>query len=77
MVSNLMSLVPKLAQVQEFLLRTQVDLAFITETWLKTAVANTVVDIPGYSIIRRDRMSSDHGGVCLYIKENSSRFKQL
>ena len=77
MVSNVMSLVPKLVEVQEFLLRTQVDLAFITETWLKTTIANTVVDIPGYSIIRRNRMSNDHGGVCLYIKENGSRFKQL
>ena len=77
MVSNVMSLVPKLVEVQEFLLRTQVDLAFITETWLKTTIANTVVDIPGYSIIRRDRMSNDHGGVCLYITENGSRFKQL
>ena len=77
MVSNVISLVPKLVKVQEFLLRTQVDLAFITETWLKTTIANTVVDIPGYSIIRRDRMSNDHGGVCLYIKENGSRFKQL
>ena len=77
MVSNVMSLVPKLVEAQEFLLRTQVDLAFITETWLKTTIANTVVDIPGYSIIRRDRMSNDHGGVCLYIKENGFRFKQL
>ena len=72
-----MSLVPKSVEVQEFLLRTQVDLAFITETWLKTTIANTVVDIHGYSIIRRDRMSNDHGGVCLYIKENGSSFKQL
>ena len=67
--------------VQEFLLRTllrtQVDLAFITETRLKTTIANIVLDIPGYSIIRRDRMSNDHGGVCLYVKENGSRFKQL
>jgi len=76
-VSNVMSLAPKLVEVQEFLLRTQVDLAFIIETWLKTTIANTVVDMPGYSIIRRDRMSSDHGGVCPYIKENGSRFKQL
>ena len=32
MLSNTMSLVPKLIEVQEFLLRSNVDIGFITET---------------------------------------------
>ena len=50
-----MSLAPKIVEVSEFILRNDVDLACITETWLKDRIADGVVYIPGYSIIRRDR----------------------
>lgn len=51
-----------------------VDLACITETWLKDRIADGVVHIPGYSIIRRDRKVVEHGGVCLYIKDGYSKY---
>ena len=70
MVANVMSLVPKIDEVLEFVLRNNINLAFITETWLKESVANTVVNILGYEIKRRDRVMNNHGGVCLYIKDN-------
>ena len=70
MVGNFMSLVPKIDEVQEFVLRNNINLAFITETWLKESVSNSVVNIPGYEIKRRDRVTNNHGGVCLYIKDN-------
>ena len=38
---------------------------------------DSVVDIPGYSIIRKDRSSEEHGGVCLYIKDGCFKYKQL
>ena len=34
-VSNVRSLAPKIDEVSEFFLRHQIDLGFITETWLK------------------------------------------
>ena len=49
----------------------------ITETWLKSTIADSTVDIPGYNVIWRHRSSEDHGGVCLYIKEGFSRYKKL
>ena len=75
MVANTMSLAPKILEVQEFVLRNNVSLAFITETWLKSTIVDSIVDIPGYNVIRRGRSSEDHGGVCLYIKEGFSRCK--
>ena len=39
----------------------------MTETWLQSSIAVSIIDIPGYSVLRRDRSSDHHGGVCLYI----------
>ena len=77
MVADAMSLAPKITEVQEFIDRNKVSLAFVTETWLKSAVEDTVVDIPGFSIVRRDRASNAHGNVCLHIKDDHFRFKKL
>ena len=55
MISNVMSLVPKMTEVSEFILRNQVSLAFITETWLKSSACDSVIDIPGYSVLLKDR----------------------
>ena len=57
-----MSLVPKIEEVSEFTVLNDVDLACITDTWLKDRIVNNVVVIPGYSIIRRDREEVEHGG---------------
>ena len=35
------------------------------------------MDIPGYSILRRDRRTVQHGGVCLFIKDDYSKYKRL
>ena len=57
-----MSLVPKIEEVSEFAVLNDVDLTCITDTWLKDRIVNNVVEIPGYSIIRRDREEVEHGG---------------
>jgi hypothetical protein len=75
-VANVMSLVPKMCEVSEFILRNQIGLAFIAETWLKSSVVDSIIDIPGYSVLRRDRSSDSHGGVCLYVKDNT-KYKRL
>ena len=77
MVTDAMSLAPKITEVQEFTDRNKVTLTFVTETWLKSAVEDTVVDIPGFSIVRRDRASNAHGNVCLHIKDDYFRFNKL
>ena len=75
MVSNVMSLVLKMSEVSEFILCNQVSLAFITETWLKSSVCDSVIDIPGYSVLRKDCSSESHGGICFYLKGAS--YKRL
>lgn len=68
-----MSLTPKVIEVAEFAGRLDIDLLCISETWLKEHVADSVVEIPNYSIIRRDRQGVQHGSVCLYVKDTYSK----
>ena len=70
MLSNTMSLVPKVDEVREFLLRNDIDVGFLTETWLKERISDSIVDIPGYNILRKDRSVLEHGGVCAYLKDH-------
>jgi hypothetical protein len=53
-----MSLAPKIDEIH-----------FRRETWLSDSIQDTIIQIPGYNIARKDRLI---GGVCLYIKENIS-----
>ena len=70
MLSNTMSLAPKIDEVRHSVLQTDVDLACFTETWLTDFVHDNVIQIPGYNDVRRDRLIGQHGGVCLYVKES-------
>ena len=72
-----MSLVPKIDEVTEFIVRNKINLSLITETWLKESVPDSVIDIPGFTLLRRDRLSQIHGGVCAYIKETHYKYKRL
>ena len=77
LVANVMSLVPKVDEVREFIFRRNITIAFITETWLKETVSDGVVDIPDFAVLRQDRKRDSHGGVCAYIKEGYCRYKHL
>ena len=77
MVGNVTSLVPKLIKIQEFINRNEICIALFTETWLSESVADSVVNVPGYTIIRKDRLTNSHGGVCVYVRESQVKFKHL
>ena len=77
LVANVMSLVPKVDEVREFIFRRNINIAFITETWLKETVTDGVVDIPDFAVLRRDRKRESHGGVCAYAKEGYCRYEHL
>ena len=77
MLANVMSLVPKIDEVTEFIVRNKIDLSLITETWLKESVPDSVINIPGFTLLRRDRSSQIHGGVCAYIKETHYKYERL
>ena len=62
MLTNVMSLAPKIDDVREFIIRNDIDIALITEAWLKESVSDTVVDIPEFILLRRDRKLGNRGG---------------
>jgi hypothetical protein len=51
-------------------------MTFITETWLSEDIHDSPVEIDGYSLVRRDRVTKIGGGVCAFIK-SSILFKLL
>ena len=69
--------VPKLDKVREFLIRYEISLTFITETWLRGLVPDSIITIPAYFAFRRDVGKDNHGGVCAYVNHNISRCGQL
>ena len=54
MVFNVMFLVSKFIEIQEFINRNEICIVLLTETWLRESVADTVANFPGYTIIRKD-----------------------
>ena len=67
-LSNVRSLLPQVDELDAILKLNHTSLAFITETWLNENIDDDAVQIPGYSLIRRDRNYRSGGGVCAYIK---------
>lgn len=55
LLSNVRSLVTKIDGIREFVLRSNVHLAFITETWLRPSISDGVVSIPDFVIIGKDK----------------------
>ena len=67
--SNVRSLLPKIPEVQQLLLRTKTAVFAASETWLDPSIGNGEIQIPGFNVIRQDR-NRNGGGVALYIHEN-------
>ena len=66
---NLRSIVNKYDYVSNHLkINSNVDILFITETWLTPLVSDAAVCPDGFSIMRADRSSSKGGGVCIIYK---------
>ena len=76
LLSNVMSLSPKIDEIQHTIQNANLDFACFTETWLQSHIYDSVVSIPGYNLVRRDRHEQIHGGVCMFIK-NSIQFSVL
>ena len=64
MYTNATSIINKLDLIETFLVTNNVDLMFITETWLQDY---HLADIPDYTLYRTDR-TTQGGGVCIYVK---------
>jgi len=49
-----------------------VDIAAVTETHLKNKHTDSIVAIPRYTLLRRDRLRHKGGGVALYVRSSLS-----
>ena len=68
-LSNVMSLAPKIDELAYSVINANFYIVCITETWLQKHIPDSAVDIQGYNLIRLDRSSTVHGGVCIYLNE--------
>ena len=46
------------------------DIICLTETWLDERTTNDTISLNDYNLYRRDRVGDNHGGICVYAKQN-------
>ena len=46
------------------------DVISITESWLNQRTSDDDLKLNGYKLFRRDRVGDNHGGICVYVREN-------
>lgn len=78
---NVRSLYHKIDTLKHDILKRNIGVLGITETWLKKAIPRSLINADGFYILRNDREKGRGGGTCLYIntelkyevlKENTS-----
>ena len=69
-LSNVMSLVPKIDEIRYVAENANLDCVCITESWLRSHIHDNVVALSGFNVVRKDRVDTIHGGVCVYIRDN-------
>ena len=69
---NIRSLIGKLDNLKLLMKNStkNVDILTLSETWLNNNIDDSEVNIPGYSIVRRDRQGAMGGGVAIYFRDN-------
>lgn len=79
---NIGSLLPKFTLLSHDFLDNSFDAIAISETWLKQCVPDSLINVSGYNVIRKDRIALCHtrngqrakikgcGGICLYLKND-------
>ena len=66
LLTNTMSLTPKIDEVSCFMKTHDPDAACITETWLQGSIDESFLYIAGYYFTFKNRSGCCHGGVGLY-----------
>ena len=74
LLSNEISLAPKINEIQHCVMHANFGLVCLTETWPKECIHYEILSISGFNLVRLDRKSQIHGGVCLYINESNQLF---
>lgn len=60
----------KFDEFKSCFVNSKVDLICATETWLSTDIADDMISIDGYNLLRNDRNHGRGGGICVYSKKN-------
>ena len=74
---NVRSLTAHLDQVNLLLLREQLDVLCLSETWLTEIIDTSALLLPGYTICRRDRKTKKIGGGVAILYRNNLKAGQL
>lgn len=69
LLTNIQSLRPKLDELSLIMSNQALDLVCLTETWLTPEVESNLVNIPGFTLVRSDRISRRGGGTAIYIRD--------
>lgn len=65
---NVQSIVNKLDLIESEL--QNFDVICLTETWLDQRTRDDNLSINGFKLYRRDRPGDNHGGICVYVRNN-------
>ncbi|XP_058983890.1 uncharacterized protein LOC131804754 isoform X1 [Musca domestica] len=57
----------KIDELRSLLVGSGISIFGVTESWLNSAVSSKSLVVPGYKLVRSDRVGRVGGGVCLYI----------
>jgi hypothetical protein len=74
-LTNVMSLLPKIDEIRVFTETHSIDLFFISETWLKSNVGDDQLILPGYNLERLDRVGEARGRMRRREKESEGKWE--
>lgn len=64
---NCQSLYSHFDEFTEFFRRGKYHVICMSETWLRPEISDAIVRLPGYSLIRNDKIDRIGGGVGIYV----------
>ena len=67
--TNIASLNAKFNELCAFVSYEKPAFIFLSETWLSSALPDSIIAINGYTVFRSDRVGKRGGGVCIYISD--------
>ncbi|PFX27209.1 RNA-directed DNA polymerase from mobile element jockey [Stylophora pistillata] len=67
---------PHLAKVKE-VTNSSFTMEWLKESWLRSSIHDNVVALEGFNIIRRDRVESEHGGVCIPVQDINKHLRPI
>lgn len=69
---NIRSLLNKHDDLKEYILTQSFDIFSLSETWLTDNISDFMINIPGYTIYRQDRINGRGGGVAIYVRNTAN-----